>query len=130
VYGTGTGTSGQNPVGCRPGRPVNARCPVPLSTRLEDGAEFFRVLKGCLATAVGACAGPIAIDIAVSPATVVLTVTDAGPPRPQSASGVTTGHGLIGIRERARLAGGAATAGPRRSGGWAVSATLPLWDRG
>jgi hypothetical protein len=36
------------------------QCSLPsaLSTRLEDGAEFFRVLKGCLDTVVAACAGP------------------------------------------------------------------------
>lgn len=36
-----------------------------------------------------------------------------------------TGHGLAGMTERARLHGGALTAGPH-AGGWRVEATLPL----
>ncbi|WP_026127789.1 sensor histidine kinase, partial [Nocardiopsis lucentensis] len=37
------------------------------------------------------------------------------------------GRGLIGLRERVRVAGGSFTAGPR-DGGWEVAATLPLGD--
>ncbi|WP_116245055.1 sensor histidine kinase [Nocardiopsis sp. FIRDI 009] len=37
------------------------------------------------------------------------------------------GRGLIGLRERVRVAGGSFTAGPR-GGGWEVAATLPLGD--
>jgi len=101
--------------------------------RLAPGRQLtlYRILQEALANTLKHAAShtTIGIDITVSPATVVLAVTDTGPPRPHYA-GVTTGHGLIGIRERARLAGGEATAGPRRGGGWAVSATLPLRDRG
>ena len=42
------------------------------------------------------------------------------PPGPQS-----TGHGLVGMRERTALLGGAFQAGPDPSGGFAVSATIP-----
>jgi len=102
--------------------------------RFTSGQQLtlYRILQEALTNALKHAAShtTIGIDITVSPATVVLTVTDTGPPRPRSAAVVTAGHGLIGIRERARLAGGAATAGPRRGGGWAVSATLPLGDRG
>jgi signal transduction histidine kinase len=37
-----------------------------------------------------------------------------------------SGHGLIGLRERAALAGGSVTAGPRPGGGWSVAAVLPM----
>jgi signal transduction histidine kinase len=37
-----------------------------------------------------------------------------------------TGHGLVGMRERARLVGGDVSAKPTSNGGWRVEATLPL----
>src|SRR5439155_19038465 len=40
------------------------------------------------------------------------------------------GHGLIGMRERARLYGGTLCAGPRQDGGFEVLLTMPLGARG
>ncbi len=40
-----------------------------------------------------------------------------------------TGHGLVGMRERARLAGGTLDAGPLPDGGFRVAAQLPLTDK-
>jgi signal transduction histidine kinase len=37
-----------------------------------------------------------------------------------------SGHGLVGMRERAELYGGELAAGPRAAGGFAVRATLPV----
>lgn len=44
--------------------------------------------------------------------------------------GPGSGSGLRGIAERAALLGGTVTAGPRESGGWAVSARIPLATEG
>jgi signal transduction histidine kinase len=43
-----------------------------------------------------------------------------------AASAANGGHGLIGMRERARLHGGNLHAGPRPDGGYEVRAELPL----
>jgi signal transduction histidine kinase len=37
-----------------------------------------------------------------------------------------SGYGLVGMQERAASAGGSFSAGPRRGGGWRVSATIPF----
>jgi signal transduction histidine kinase len=40
--------------------------------------------------------------------------------------GIHAGRGILGMRERARSAGGTVTIGPGPSGGFAVRVTLPL----
>ncbi|MEV0457911.1 sensor histidine kinase [Catellatospora methionotrophica] len=57
-------------------------------------------------------------------------VTDRGAPRrPESPSDVVR-HGLIGMRERARIYGGTLSAGPRPQGGFEVRLTLPIGEHG
>ncbi|MGW5415492.1 sensor histidine kinase, partial [Actinomadura geliboluensis] len=53
-----------------------------------------------------------------------IDVTDDGPGA-RVLPGGDGGHGLIGMRERVMMYGGDFTAGPRRGGGFAVSADLP-----
>ncbi|MFC9682089.1 sensor histidine kinase [Streptomyces sp. NPDC056948] len=53
-----------------------------------------------------------------------VTVTDDG--RPGAPKGAGTGHGLIGMHERATAIRGTVTAGPRAEGGFQVIAELPL----
>jgi signal transduction histidine kinase len=57
-----------------------------------------------------------------------LTVWDDGDARPVDA-GSSSGFGLLGMAERARLLGGAFEAGPNRDGGWTVHAELPKRGR-
>ncbi|MFE2615237.1 sensor histidine kinase [Micromonospora chalcea] len=52
---------------------------------------------------------------------VVNTASSAGPPTDERGSG----HGVVGMRERARALGGTFTAGPLDDGGYAVDARLP-----
>ncbi|WP_441246301.1 sensor histidine kinase [Kitasatospora sp. McL0602] len=50
---------------------------------------------------------------------------DGAPQAPPTGQTGRTGQGLVGITERAVLAGGRAEAGPTGDGGWSVHATLP-----
>jgi signal transduction histidine kinase len=54
-----------------------------------------------------------------------ITVTDNGR-GPSPSAPPSAGLGVVGMRERAALLGGQLTAGPRREGGFAVEARLPV----
>lgn len=58
-----------------------------------------------------------------------IAVVDRGPARP-SPIATSTGFGIVGMTGRARAVGGELTAGPRESGGFEVSALLPLPETG
>jgi len=68
------------------------------------------------------------VAVSYGPDVVGIEVTDGGGPvRPGPAThGPGSGHGLIGMRERVSLCGGELTAGPLSSGGFRVSARLPV----
>jgi signal transduction histidine kinase len=57
-----------------------------------------------------------------------LEVTDDGRGAATSLSGIGTGHGLIGMRERVEIYGGHFASGPRRGGGYAVHVVLPIMN--
>lgn len=72
------------------------------------------------------------ITVSVSPGEVRTSIEDPGPAHDQRGRhgqpGLGShggGHGLKGIRERAQVYGGAATAGPTRGGGFRVEAWIP-----
>jgi len=48
-----------------------------------------------------------------------------GPPDPPVGAGLPTGHGLLGMRERAAAAGGSLRTGEAPGGGFCVEAELP-----
>ncbi len=71
----------------------------------------------------------IAVDYGLSVLTIA--VVDEGSGAAEGAEGVgarlpSSGRGIAGMTERARLFGGTLTAGSRPAGGWAVRATLPI----
>jgi len=70
-------------------------------------------------------AAPV-VRVDFGPSSIVLTVTDAGPPpnaQPSILAGTGGGYGLAGMRERAELVGAHLSAGPKE-GGWQVQLTI------
>ena len=125
--------------------------PGPATARLTELAEGFRLLgqrvtvqaapgdlPPATSEAIGgitrealtntlryAPAGEVRIRLAPTTDGLELTVDDDG----AGAVGVTglgSGRGIAGMRERATAVGGTLTAGPRPGGGWRVRAVLPL----
>jgi signal transduction histidine kinase len=98
---------------------------------LSPAAELsaYRIVQEAL-TNVARHAGPTRARVRISyrPAKLSVEVTDDGPsgqPPPMSRSG--SGHGLIGMRERAALFGGELAAGPYAAG-FRVTASLPTTE--
>ncbi|WKD30989.1 sensor histidine kinase [Streptomyces xanthophaeus] len=96
--------------------------------RLPQGMALcvYRVVQEAL-TNVLKHAGPTraAVTIRYERRTVVVCVTNEGGDNFQPNREMSPGHGLIGMRERAKIYGGSVTAGPRALGGFEVRLTLP-----
>ena len=85
----------------------------------------YRIVQEALTnTHKHASASHVEVTLEYGADTLRVTVTDDG--LPGTAQGPGTGHGLIGMRERATTIGGTVTAGPRPEGGFRVHAKLPL----
>ena len=84
----------------------------------------YRIVQEALTNALKH-AGPAraAVRIRYEPNGLELEVADTGAGTVKDGAG---GHGLVGMRERVALFGGELDSGPRREGGFAVRARLPL----
>ena len=95
---------------------------------LDPGVELaaYRIVQEALDNAV-AHAGPATVRVTLHwrDDALALSVEDDGRGTVQWASRPDAGHGLAAARERAQVYGGELRAGPRRGGGFCVSATLP-----
>jgi signal transduction histidine kinase len=103
--------------------------PRPLAPGVELAA--YRIVQEAL-TNVRKHAGGTAsatVRIAFEPHTLVVDVADDGRGAATSLSGSGSGQGLIGMRERVEIYGGAFTSGPRPGGGYGVRAVLPIVNR-
>jgi signal transduction histidine kinase len=87
----------------------------------------YRILQEAL-TNVLKHAGPATVEVLVRYGTtaIELQVLDHDRASPRSLGAVRTGHGLVGMQERAALLGGDVVAGPNDRGGFTVRARLPL----
>lgn len=74
-----------------------------------------------------ACGSDVAVRVIATGGTLVVQVSNDGPPGGERAArGLGARRGIEGMRERARLLGGELDAGPTPAGGFRVRARLPL----
>jgi signal transduction histidine kinase len=97
----------------------------PLPPAVEVAA--YRIIQESL-TNVLRHAGPAraTVELAIRDGELCVQVSDTGIGAGHQPAGATTGHGLIGMRERAASVGGMLRAGPGSHGGFDVRANLPL----
>lgn len=91
------------------------------------GSAAYRIVQESLTNAVRHGGPGVTVRVTVEPRGNALhvMVSDDG----QGPQLVGPGFGIIGMRERARSAGGTLVAGPRPGGGFEVSALLPFHDQ-
>jgi signal transduction histidine kinase len=97
--------------------------PVPLPPGLDLAA--YRIVQEALTNTLKH-AGPVEAEVVVRyrQSMLELEIVDNGSAAPVDSGG--SGHGLIGMRERAALYGGVMEAGSRNGHGYAVRARLPI----
>ncbi|MFG2499861.1 sensor histidine kinase [Streptomyces sp. NPDC048441] len=96
--------------------------------QLAPGVELcaYRVVQEALTNVLKHAPGAGAeVELRYQPHHVTVSVTDDGEGVIPDGVGTGSGHGLIGMRERAKLYGGSISIGPLREGGFAVRLTLP-----
>lgn len=102
--------------------------PVQLGHQCDLAA--YRIIQEALTNATKHAAGaPVEITLRWARDRLHLDIHNTRSPRPEPTRRVGTGHGLIGLRERARAAGGVLRAGPADDGGYLVTAELPIRPR-
>ncbi|MFF5175823.1 histidine kinase [Micromonospora sp. NPDC000089] len=101
----------------------------PAADDLPEPARLAarRVIREALTNAARHAPGaPVTVTVEVAPDAVAVRVVNGPSPHGPPAPRPSTGTGLLALRERARLAGGALAAGPSADGGFAVTVNLPL----
>lgn len=100
------------------------------------GLSAYRIVQEALANVVRHAPGAatqvsVSESVAEGGAQLTVLVVNGPPPEPPAAplEEGGTGHGLVGMRERVRLAGGTLDAGPLPDGGFRVAARLPLTEK-
>ncbi|MFE9559334.1 sensor histidine kinase [Streptomyces sp. NPDC006703] len=113
------------------GVPVALRvegAPRPLAPGLELCA--YRVVQEALTNVLKHAPGASTeVTLTYEPHQVTVSVTDDGEGVNLDRVRTGSGHGLIGMRERAKLYGGTISIGPQSDGGFAVRLTLPTSAR-
>ncbi|WP_081236411.1 sensor histidine kinase [Streptomyces viridosporus] len=93
------------------------------------GLSAYRIVQEALANVVRHAPGaPTQVSVSEDGERLTVLVVNGPPPEPPAAplEEGGTGHGLIGMRERVRLADGTLDTGPLPDGGFRVAAQIPL----
>ncbi|MEZ0115959.1 signal transduction histidine kinase [Catenulispora sp. EB89] len=97
---------------------------IPLPSGLDLAA--YRVVQEALTNAVKHAVGAlIRVTLEYSPQRLKVDVVDTGGTT-SAAAATGNGRGLVGLRQRLAVYGGTLSAGPRLTGGYMVSAVIPL----
>lgn len=97
----------------------------PLPAALE--LSLYRIAQEGLTNALKhAPSAAIRLDLRYSPHAVEVEVVDDGSATGTALARDGGGHGLTGLGERVAIFGGQLDVGPRREGGWRLTATLPV----
>jgi signal transduction histidine kinase len=92
------------------------------------GLTAYRIVQEATSNAIRHAPGSdVAVGLARVGDDIVVTVVNSATGEPAVDS--PTGHGLIGMTERAAIAGGTVRFGPTEEGGFAVEARLPVFFR-
>jgi signal transduction histidine kinase len=99
-----------------------------LSPSLE--LSIYRVVQEALTNIVKHAPGARAVaELTVSDTRIRLDIrNDGGPDQAEPRTGMDTGHGITGMRERTGAFGGWLVAGPLAGGGFEVTAEIPVKD--
>ncbi|WP_189329573.1 sensor histidine kinase [Actinoplanes ianthinogenes] len=96
----------------------------PRELDADTGLALFRAAQEALSNVRKHAPGSsVEARLTFAPDAVALSVRNHGPAGPPI-TGLSSGYGLIGLRERAELAGGTVRAGPDRDG-WLVDVRMP-----
>jgi len=101
---------------------------------LPPGVELagFRIVQESLTNvrkhAGGAASATVRLEYDIDTITIDITDDGRGDLSGSASAELVEGNGLIGMRERVEIYGGEFQAGPRRGGGYAVHAVLPVRD--
>jgi signal transduction histidine kinase len=113
----------------RAGLPVRVHRAQPV-TEVDPvvGLTTYRVVQEALTNVLRHAPGATGadVDLCFEGDTLLVTVSDDGPPTSAAEANGSSGLGLVGMRERVGSLGGSLDAGPCPGGGFKVQARLPL----
>lgn len=110
------------------GLDVDAQTDIAKPVPREVDLAAYRIAQEALTNALRHAGSDARVRVRLdrTPEALVIDIQDDGRGAPIIGRLEGSGSGLIGMRERASAVGGTISTGPRRGGGWAVHAELPI----